>query len=366
MAGTTSQRQSFSLRVSRNRSTIASFETSAYLGCADGGPDFSFFSLGGVPIGGGRFRARERSHGPPEAMRIARLVRALRATRSNCRRAPADRLLCGGPRPKERPSTTCRTRVTFRGEVPRPARTRFGALRQLSGGAGCITPGGGHGCRRLGLLNDTTAVALSPDGRNVYVAVVGRDVYQGQEIAYQRGAVLAFRRDRLTGVLRRLPRDTGCLREDGGPGCTVARGFRSVRRRRCGATDGRHVYVTSGPSVLVYVRDRQSGALTSRPQCRGLCRPQRAGPMHAGARSSVQRAERPSSLVPTGATAMSSPTPRSGIRGESRARGSIAARLRAKPCDRSPPPVGRPAWLHDAARQRRLPARRQDRRPPSP
>ena len=50
---------------------------------------------------------------------------------------------------------------------------RTGALTQRRGAAGCISDGGASGCARaIGLLGPNS-VAVSPDGRNVYATAFG-------------------------------------------------------------------------------------------------------------------------------------------------------------------------------------------------
>jgi DNA-binding beta-propeller fold protein YncE len=48
-----------------------------------------------------------------------------------------------------------------------------GALAQLAGVSGCVAPRGRGGCARGRTLDDAHSVAVSPDGRSVYVASPG-------------------------------------------------------------------------------------------------------------------------------------------------------------------------------------------------
>ncbi|MEW6271719.1 MAG: beta-propeller fold lactonase family protein [Thermodesulfobacteriota bacterium] len=129
-----------------------------------------------------------------------------------------------------------------------------GALTQLAGLAGCIsgdlpgecTPGIG--------LGSAASVAISPDGRSVYVASAS-------------DAVAVFARDAATGALTQLAEPYGCVSQSGSGGqCTQGKaldGARAVAVSR----DGEFVYVGSELSraVAVFSRDRRTGALTQLP-----------------------------------------------------------------------------------------------------
>lgn len=84
--------------------------------------------------------------------------------------------------------------------------TSTGELTQLSGGNNCITSGtkGLTGCETEGALGLERAVgvAVSSDGKNVYVAA-GATVGEG--------AVVSFERNTSTGALTQLPGKEGCI-----------------------------------------------------------------------------------------------------------------------------------------------------------
>jgi 6-phosphogluconolactonase (cycloisomerase 2 family) len=93
-----------------------------------------------------------------------------------------------------------------------------GALAQLGGENGCISQGGVDGCRPSThpSLSGTRGVAVSPDGRNVYAG------------AFSASALSIMRRKATTGALRQLPGKQGCVanREPRMPaGCTHGRGL---------------------------------------------------------------------------------------------------------------------------------------------
>jgi DNA-binding beta-propeller fold protein YncE len=104
-------------------------------------------------------------------------------------------------------------------------------------------------------LHGATSIAVSPDGRSVYVA------------SALDGAVAAFRRNAVTGVLRQLDGPAGCVRdwmiEIDGDVCARAPGLDTATSVAV-SRDGRNVYVTSfgSAAVAVFARDRATGALT--------------------------------------------------------------------------------------------------------
>jgi 6-phosphogluconolactonase (cycloisomerase 2 family) len=130
---------------------------------------------------------------------------------------------------------------------------KTGELTQLSGVAGCVSETGtGGACSDGKGLNNVRSVALSPDGRYLYVASQLSD------------AVAVFSRNAMTGELTQLGGTAGCVSESGSGGtCADGRGLSgaiSVAVSR----DGRHVYVASELSnaVAVFSRNATSGELT--------------------------------------------------------------------------------------------------------
>ena len=117
-------------------------------------------------------------------------------------------------------------------------------------------------------LNYPRTIAVSPDGKSVYVASDSADtVHQGDSA--NGDAVSAFRRDPSTGMLTQLPGAAACIRDVRGrpnTGCTtVGRGLLDAFHVTV-SPDGKNVYVGSQASragaVAVFSRNSASGALT--------------------------------------------------------------------------------------------------------
>ena len=112
------------------------------------------------------------------------------------------------------------------------------------------------GCARVGEELEGTAesVAVSPDGRSVYVSTISRDVG---------GALSILARDRGTGALRRLRGRAGCI-ADKIEGCAHGRGMAYFLRSVSVSPDGRGVYVSSfaDGAVAIFTRTRRTGALS--------------------------------------------------------------------------------------------------------
>jgi DNA-binding beta-propeller fold protein YncE len=128
---------------------------------------------------------------------------------------------------------------------------RTGALGQPSGAAGCVAAKGAFGCGKAIGLNGPNSVAVSPNGRNVYVTSRGSN------------AVTAFQRNRSTGALRQLPGPAGCVSGVPLPGCAAGTALLGPDVVVV-SPDGKNVYAGSffGNAVAVFDRDPSTGTLT--------------------------------------------------------------------------------------------------------
>jgi 6-phosphogluconolactonase (cycloisomerase 2 family) len=131
--------------------------------------------------------------------------------------------------------------------------TTTGKLTQLAGTAGCVSEtGSGGACADGKALNGANSVALSADGKNVYVASEVSD------------AVAVFARNTITGQLTQLSGTAGCVSQTGtGGDCADGKALDQANSVAVSA-DGKSIYVASGVSdaVAVFQRNTTTGALT--------------------------------------------------------------------------------------------------------
>jgi hypothetical protein len=153
-----------------------------------------------------------------------------------------------------------------------------GGLTQLPGAAGCISKRRTADCTRLSEPFLISRVSFSADGRDVYAAT-GRDC-SGEDQPCRPGSVLAFSRNRRTGMLSQPRGRARCYRHRGRGNCTPARGVYDVNEATLTA-NGRYVYTYGLDGLAVFRRDRRTGRLT---QLRG-----RAGCLQATGRDGCAR-----------------------------------------------------------------------------
>ena len=149
-----------------------------------------------------------------------------------------------------------------------------GRLTQLPGAAGCVGVGA---CTRGRAVRSTGKLAISDDGRNVYLAS-----FDGVAV-FSRGP---------TGALSQLPGEAGCVSDNpsipapGPEGCAAARGLGADESGPvfvAVSADGRAVYVASPleedaskSAIAIFARDTETGAL-SQAAGEGACVSDRAG-----------------------------------------------------------------------------------------
>lgn len=127
---------------------------------------------------------------------------------------------------------------------------KSGTLTQLKGAAGCISAKGSTGCAKVAAFDGPNSVAVSPDGRNVYAT------------ARDSSTLLSFARNPKTGALRPTPGAT-CVAGVPLPGCASATALVGPDVVAV-SPDGRNVYAGAffGSAVVAFSRDPASGALT--------------------------------------------------------------------------------------------------------
>jgi DNA-binding beta-propeller fold protein YncE len=132
-----------------------------------------------------------------------------------------------------------------------------GALTQLGAGTGCIVNAATPGCTAGRALDGPDAVALSPDGRNVYVG------------AFNGSALAVFSRNPSSGALMQPADSTGCVANTPTTGCTTGLALGNPEGLTV-SPDGNTVYVAApGSNALdTFARDASGGALT---QATGGC-----------------------------------------------------------------------------------------------
>jgi len=146
------------------------------------------------------------------------------------------------------------------------ARTAPGSIAQLGGERGCLMASGKGGraakagctpARALagtGPFMGSRAIAVSPDGRNVYAASSKSD------------AIAIFSRDPRSGALTQPAGKAGCVAAKGEEGCAKAIGLDGPNSVAL-SPNGRYLYATSraANSVTAFRRNRRTGALTQLP-----------------------------------------------------------------------------------------------------
>jgi DNA-binding beta-propeller fold protein YncE len=130
-----------------------------------------------------------------------------------------------------------------------------GHLTQSSGDDGCVSADGSGECGEGNALDEPTSVAVSPDGENVYVASKGPV-----------GGIAIFERDPETGDLSQDPGTAGCVSDVIGgcvKGLTQMSGIETVEV----SPDGGTLYGLSPSSdtITLFTRDAETGALKAVP-----------------------------------------------------------------------------------------------------
>jgi DNA-binding beta-propeller fold protein YncE len=140
-----------------------------------------------------------------------------------------------------------------------------GAVTQLPGTSGCLyeppttddAPSSLQGaCVQGRALTGPSAIVVSPDGRNVYVASNGAD------------AIASFARNPANGVLQQLPGSSGCVSDASELGCSAVYPLNSVNALAV-SPDGKNLYAASTLGLAIFARHPGSGALVQLAPTRG-------------------------------------------------------------------------------------------------
>jgi DNA-binding beta-propeller fold protein YncE len=143
-----------------------------------------------------------------------------------------------------------------------------GGLTQPAGVAGCVSETGSGHCADGHALTRAGSVAISPDGKSVYVASLESD------------AVTRFNRDTATGWIAEPAGTAGCISETGAGPCANGHGLTSPDSVAV-SSDGKSVYVVSGDGVVRLNRSL-GGAITQPAGTAGCISETGAGPCADG------------------------------------------------------------------------------------
>lgn len=133
-----------------------------------------------------------------------------------------------------------------------------GRVTQLVGLAGCLNEDGNDGCQPARMVQDASGVVVSPDGRHVYVSAYGPSPIR-DPLKPTRSGVAVFDRDASTGDLTQLPIQHGCVSDDGASGCSTASGLLGASSLAL-SPDGATLYVGA---IRLSDRGEQSGAVVA-------------------------------------------------------------------------------------------------------
>ena len=161
--------------------------------------------------------------------------------------------------------------ASFRGVARFTRATTTGALTQPAGAAGCISETGAGPCADGHGLKGAYELAVSPDGKSVYVA------------SYASGAVARLNRNTTTGAITQPAGSAGCISEDGTGPCANGHGLSSPYGVAV-SPDGKSVYLASYSSDAVarFNRNTTTGAITQPAGSAGCISDTGAGPCADG------------------------------------------------------------------------------------
>ena len=149
-----------------------------------------------------------------------------------------------------------------------------GDLTQPAGTAGCVSGDGTGTCANGHALTDAFGVAVSPDGKSVYVASPASD------------AVARLNRNTTTGAITQPAGTAGCISEDGTGPCADGHALKGPLGVAVSA-DGKSVYVASNTSdaVVRLNRNTTTGAISQPAGSAGCIRASGSGGTCANGRA---------------------------------------------------------------------------------
>ncbi len=146
-----------------------------------------------------------------------------------------------------------------------------GGLTQPAGTAGCVSETGAGPCANGHAHFGAGGVAVSPDGKSVYVA------------SYDSNAVGRLTRNTTTGAITQPAGAAGCVSEDGAGPCADGHGLLTPYSVAV-SPDGKSVYAVSdlGNAVVRFNRNTTTGAITQPAGAAGCVSEDGAGPCANG------------------------------------------------------------------------------------
>jgi DNA-binding beta-propeller fold protein YncE len=151
-----------------------------------------------------------------------------------------------------------------------------GDLTEPVGTAGCVSDDGSGPCADGHALVSPQSVAVSPDGKNVYVA-------SGGQAVGDRSALARFTRNPATGAISQPAGPAGCVSEDGSGPCADGHALRFAWSVVV-SPDGKSVYATSifYSAVVRFNRNTTTGAITEPAGAAGCVSDDGSGPCADG------------------------------------------------------------------------------------
>ncbi len=151
-----------------------------------------------------------------------------------------------------------------------------GDLTQPAGAAGCVSEDGTGPCTDGHGLIEPREVAVSPDGKSVYVASWDLNLGDGDG-----AALVRLNRDTTTGAISQPAGAAGCISETGAGGCADGHALGRVWSVVV-SPDGKSVYVASGGGVARFNRNPTTGAISQPAGAAGCISEDGTGPCADG------------------------------------------------------------------------------------